>query len=210
MQNYIKNQYGRETILIPNGANLYEEDGDDCILAWGLNRGNYILSVSRIIKLKGLQYLIAAFKNLTTDKKLVITGVGEYLGELEKMAVGDERIVFTGNQSGRTLDQLYTNACLFVQSSEMEGLSISLLEAMAHKTPCLVSDIEANLGALGSTGFSFINKDPHDLQIKLQYLLDNPDKLAVKSQESFNRAKHNFSWPIITQKVLEVYQRLVN
>jgi len=210
MQNYIKEKYGRETNLIPNGVNLCEEKGNDSLLAWGLTGDNYILSVSRIIKLKGLQYLIAAFKNLKTDKKLVITGVGEYLKELKKMAESDKRIIFTGNQTGRILNQLYANAYLFVQSSEMEGLSTSLLEAMAHKTPCLVSDIEANLNALGDTGFSFISKNIDDLQNKLQYLLDNQGELEAKRQESFNRVRYNFSWPIITQKVLEVYHKLIN
>ncbi|MFA5155218.1 MAG: glycosyltransferase family 4 protein [Patescibacteria group bacterium] len=207
MQQYVREKYGRETILIPNGANLYDESGEDRIRAWGLSRGNYILSVSRIIKLKGLQYLIAAFKNIKTDKKLVIVGAGEYLSELEQLAAGDDRIIFTGNQHGRILDQLYANAHLFVQASEMEGLSISLLEAMAHKTACLASDISANTEALAGTGFTFNNRDRIDLEHKLEELLTDNPEIAAKAQAAYDRIKADFTWALVAKRILEVYQK---
>ena len=206
MQDYIQNKYQRRPILIPNGANLYNKEGDDKIRAWGLSPNNYILSVSRIIKLKGLQYLIPAFKQLKTDKKLVVTGSGEYLAELEKLAAGDDRIIFTGNQSGQVLDQLYANTYLFVQPSEMEGLSISLLEAMAHKKACLVSDICANLEAIRNTGFSFKSQDIDDLKIKLEELLTNDNLVASKAELAYERVAQEFTWPIVAKKVLEAYQ----
>jgi len=208
MREYVKTTYQREAVLVPNGANLYDEIGDDRIRAWGLSKDNYILSVSRIIKLKGLQYLIESFKNLQTDKKLVITGVGEYLAELEKLAAGYDRVIFTGNQNGRTLDQLYANAYFFVQPSEMEGLSLSLLEAMSHKTACLVSDIKANVEAVAAAGVTFISRDSQDLQNKLEYLLNNPDLVATKAQASYDRIKQQFTWSEVAQKILEVYQQV--
>lgn len=207
MQNYLKKEYGRESNLITNGANLYNEVGQDRLLAWGLEKNNYIISVARIIRLKGLQYLITAFKELETDKYLVIVGEGEYLSELKKMAAGDHRIIFTGNQIGRTLDQFYANAYLFVQSSETEGLSISLLEAMAHRTACLVSDIEANLEATNGTGFTFKNKDSRDLKIKLKELLDNSSLVENQAGLAYQRAARNFSWSEISRQILAIYKK---
>jgi len=207
MRQYVQNKYQCSATTISNGANLYDQEGEDKIMPWGLKKDNYILSVSRIIKLKGLQYLIAAFKNLKTDKKLVIVGDGEYLTELEKIAINDPQIIFTGNQTGRTLDQLYANAYLFVQASEMEGLSISLLEAMAHKTACLVSNIEANQEAIGLTGFSFNVSDTVDLQNKLENLLANPEAVKDKTVLAYERVKNNFSWTEVTRKILAVYQK---
>lgn len=206
-QKYVLDKHNRETVLIPNGTNLYDDTADDRILAWGINRKNYILSVSRIIKLKGLQYLIPAFLSIDTDKKLVITGDGDYLPELEKMAGGNPRIVFTGNQRGRILDQLYTNAYLFVQSSEMEGLSIALLEAMGHKTACLVSDIKANQEAIGEAGFTFESKNIESLKDRLQDLVGKPDLVEAKAQAAYVRAKDNFTWPDVARRILEVYQK---
>lgn len=204
---YVKIQYGIEAALIPNGAKLYNNESYDKITPWGLAKDEYIVSVSRIIKLKGLQYLIEAFRQVKTDKKLVIVGDGDYLSELKKMAVGDDRIVFTGNQGGRTLDQLYANAFLFVQSSEMEGLSIALLEAMAHQTACLVSDIPANQDAIGQAGFEFKSKDIDDLKTRLQNLMDNPDQVKVKAQLAYQRVRDHFSWDDISRRVLEIYKK---
>lgn len=207
MRDYIKTKYNRDAVVIPNGANLYENTASDKIAAWDLKPGEYILSVSRIIKLKGLQYLIAAYKNLETDKKLVITGDGEYLEELKKIVGNDQRVIFTGNQNNETLDQLYANAYLFVQSSEMEGLSIALLEAMAHRVPCLVSDISANLEVIKDYGYSFKVNNLSDLKNNLKNLLDNPEGLAIKANLAYERVKEFYSWPNIAEKVLEVYKK---
>ncbi|MHB8903745.1 MAG: glycosyltransferase family 4 protein [Patescibacteria group bacterium] len=207
MRDYIKTKYNRDAVVIPNGANLYENTASDKIAAWHLKPGKYILSVSRIIKLKGLQYLIAAYKNLETDKKLVITGDGEYLKELKKIVGDDQRVIFTGNQNNETLDQLYANAYLFVQSSEMEGLSIALLEAMAHRVPCLVSDISANLEVIKDYGYSFKVNNLSDLKNSLKNLLDNPEDLTIKADLAYRRVKEFYSWTSIAEKVLEVYKK---
>jgi len=210
MQKYVKEKYGRDSILIPNGANLYEKSARDRLLPFGLEPNGYIISVSRIIKLKGLQYLIAAFKNIKTNKKLLIVGDGEYKLELEQLAASDERILFIGNQGGRTLNQLYANAYLFVQSSEMEGLSSSLLEAMAHKTACLVSDIPANREALADAGFYFESKNIPDLASELEYLLIHPEEAKQKTEEAYDRVSTSFTWTKIAQRILTVYQSLVD
>lgn len=207
MRDYVKTKYNCDALIIPNGANLYEENGADKIAGWNLEKGGYILSVSRIIKLKGLQYLIAAYKNLETDKKLVITGDGEYLEELKKIAGDNKKIIFTGNQTGKTLDQLYANAYLFVQSSEMEGLSIALLEAMAHKTPCLVSDISANLEVIKDSGYVFKVNNLSDLKNNLVKLLNNPDGMSLKADLACERVKEFYSWSKVAKEVLEVYKK---
>lgn len=203
---YVQEKYGRLAKVVPNGANLYDSLGNEKIRPWGLEKGEYILSVCRVIRLKGLQYLISAFKQIDTDKKLVIVGEGEYLPELEKLAEGDRRIIFTGNQNGQTLDQLYANAYLFVQSSEMEGLSIALLEAMAHRQACLVSDIEANQEAVGQTGFVFSSKDEKDLKDKLEELLNKPSLVEEKAAAAYTRVKERYSWPEISRQILEAYK----
>lgn len=209
MQSYVQQKYHRSAQLIPNGANLYLKSGQERLLPWGLAHHDYFLSVARIIKLKGLQYLITAFQKLETTKKLVIVGDGEYLSELKKLAANDKRIIFTGNQVGRTLDQLYAQAYLFIQSSEMEGLSTSLLEAMAHHTACLVSNIPANLRALADTGLSFISKDVLDLQNKLEYTLRHPEELKTKAQKAYQRIEQKFNWSKISQEILKVYEKLL-
>ena len=207
---YVPNQYHKDSIYIPNGANISEKIPVQEIRRWGLENGNYIVSIGRLVRHKGVHYLIKAYKKLKTDKKLVIVGDGaytdDYVSDLHALAEGNDNIIFTGNQTGRVLAELYSNAYLFVQPSESEGLSISLLEAMAFKTPCLVSDIRANLEALGQAGFVFSDKNVEDLYAKMQAALDNPEAVAAKAAEGYERVKKEFNWQDIAVKVSQVYQ----
>ncbi len=210
LQEYVKKTYGREAIYIPNGAIVSSKVPASSIKRWGLDDGNYLVSVSRLVRHKGIHYLIEAYKQLKTDKKLVIVGDGsytdDYVRELHALAAGNDNIIFTGNQSGRDLFELYSNAYAFIQPSESEGLSIALLEAMSYGLPCLASDIAANKEALGEAGFTFKDKDISDLSARLSWLLANPQEAAQKGQEAALRIKQEFSWPDISRKVLAVYE----
>ncbi|HZJ41231.1 MAG TPA: glycosyltransferase family 4 protein [Candidatus Saccharimonadales bacterium] len=208
MHDYLLQKYNRESIVIPNGAYIENNKEAKFLVRFGLEPKKYLVSVSRIIKLKGIQYLISALKELPTyDIKLAIVGDGEYREELEKMAGNDPRIVFTGNQSGEILNQLYSQAKYFIQSSEMEGLSISLLEAMAHGLPCIVSDIPANQEATGETALYFRQKDKDDLRNKLIYAFEHEDKMAELGVKAKERAISLFNWEKISEATLKIYRK---
>jgi glycosyltransferase involved in cell wall biosynthesis len=208
MHDYFLQKYGRETTIIPNGAYIENSYDSNNLVGFGLKPKKYLVSVSRIIKLKGIQYLITALKELPTyDIKLAIVGDGEYREELEKLAGNDPRIVFTGNQSGEVLNQLYSKAKYFIQSSEMEGLSISLLEAMAHGLPCIVSDISANQEATGETALYFRQKDKDDLRNKLIYAFEHEDKMAELGVKAKERAISLFNWEKISEDTIKIYQK---
>lgn len=208
MHDYLLQMHQRESSIIPNGAYVTNNEGVNYLEAYGLEKNNYIISLSRIIRLKGIQYLIEAFKKLPEyNIKLAVIGDGEYRTELEKLAGDDKRIIFTGNLTGDTLDQFYSNAKLFVQSSEMEGLSISLLEAMAHGLPCLASDIIANREAARETALYFISKDVADLTKKLKYALDNQTEMAEMGTKGKERAENLFNWEKISGDTLKIYKK---
>jgi glycosyltransferase involved in cell wall biosynthesis len=206
---YVIREYRRTPIYIPNGADLRDKVEAQEIKKWGLSDGNYITYIGRLVRHKGVHYLINAYRQITTDKKLVIVGDGaytdDYVKELRQAATDNKNIVFTGNQSGRALAELYSNAYLFVQPSESEGLSIALLEAMGYKTACLASDIRANLEALGSAGLTFINTNTDDLRDKIKLTLSDPSLVAAKAAAGYERVKSYFNWSDITRRVLEVY-----
>lgn len=211
MHDYLLQRYGRESIVIPNGAFIKKSSSTERLTAFGLESQKYLVSVCRLIKLKGLQYLIEAFRKTNyPDLKLAIVGDGEYREELEKLAGNDARIVFTGNQEGEALDELYSNALMFVQSSEMEGLSISFLEAMAHGLPTIASDIIANKEAAQETALYFKSKDTSDLEEKLKQLLDNPEEMERLGEKAKNRAEINFNWDKISDQMLIAYQNILN
>ncbi|HTX87210.1 MAG TPA: glycosyltransferase family 4 protein [Candidatus Nanoarchaeia archaeon] len=210
LKEFAAKQYGRVPEYIPNGVvegkNIVARD----IKKFGLEKDGYILSVGRLVKHKGFEYLIRAFKNVKTDKKLVIAGgsafTDKYVCHLKELAAGDKRIVFTGAQTGSVLAELFSNAYLFVQPSESEGLSIALLEAMAYGKATLVSDIPANREAISYTGYTFRNMNVADLVGKLNGLLRNSEMVREMGEMQKKRALKEYDWEKILAKTQNVYR----
>ena len=129
--------YGRETHFIPNGVNRPEVREARLIKDhFGLEKDSYILFLGRLVPEKGIRYLVEAFKNVKTDKKLVIAGgssdTDSFMEELKELAKGDDQILFTGFVQGTMLDELYSNAYIYTLPSDLEGMPLSLLEAMSY------------------------------------------------------------------------------
>ena len=146
VQDYFKETYGRKTHFIPNGVNRPQIREAKLISEqFGLEKDSYILFLGRLVPEKGIRYLVEAFKNIKTDKKLVIAGgssdTDSFMEELKELAKGDDRILFTGFVQGAMLDELYSNAYIYTLPSDLEGMPLSLLEAMSYGNCCLVSDI---------------------------------------------------------------------
>ncbi|MEI8361262.1 MAG: glycosyltransferase family 4 protein [bacterium] len=210
LADYAKDEYGVEVAYIPNGVSLPKIKKAKLIHELGLSKGSYILAVSRLVRHKGLHHLIDAYNGLKTDKKLVIVGdsayTSDYVEELKEMAKGNKNIIFTGNKSGAILEELFSNAYLFVQPSEFEGLSIALLEAMSYERACLVSDIPENMEAVGLVGFSFRNKDAKDLMSKLDFLLKRPNLLYAQGLLGRDQVALKYDWSSIAKEVCGVYK----
>ena len=117
VHDYFRNQYGRETRFIPNGVNRPEIRKAELITdKFGLTKDSYILFLGRLVPEKGIRYLVEAFKNVKTEKKLVIAGgssdTDSFMKELKELAKDDKRIIFTGFVQGQMLEELYSNAYL--------------------------------------------------------------------------------------------------
>jgi glycosyltransferase involved in cell wall biosynthesis len=209
-------EFGGELEYIPNGVPEAEVLPANSITSkWGLVGNDYILAVSRLIRHKGLHYLIRAYSLLkNTDKKLVIVGdayfTDDYAKYLRDLAGDNKNIIFTGNQIGHTLAELYSNAYLFVQPSEAEGLSIALLEAMSYGKGVLVSDIAPNREAISELGLTFTSKSVIDLSQKLQYLINHPEVVAEMGDKLQYRAETEYNWEAIVKKTIEVYKSVLS
>lgn len=113
---YFKEKYGADTVRFANGVAKPERRAADVIREkFGLTEGSYVLALSRITPEKGLHYLIEAYRNVASEKKLVIAGGMEsqaYEKKLRDLAVGDPRVIFTGFVKGPEKAELYSNAYL--------------------------------------------------------------------------------------------------
>jgi glycosyltransferase involved in cell wall biosynthesis len=213
LQRYAFERYGESIEYVPNGVEFFSVAGSDRLAGWGLEVDGYIVAVSRLVRHKGLHYLIQAYKDLSTEKKLVIIGDGahtdQYVQELKELAKDDDRIIFTGNQTGEEMIQLFANAYLFVQPSESEGLSIALLEAMAFGRAVLISDIPENREAAGEYGLNFKNKSIINLRERLLELISNPLLVAENGRNNRERVRTHYNWNEITSEIEQLYQQVL-
>lgn len=209
---YFKETYGRDVQYIPNGITRPHIREDKNISSrFGINRNNYILFLARIVPEKGLHYLIEAYKELDTDKKLVIAGGSShtdmYLSQIKNMAAEDNRIIMTGFVSGEILEELYSNAYIYVLPSDIEGMPISLLEAMSYGNCCLVSDIDENIEVIKDKGVSFEKSNIADLRQKLQYLIEAPVIVDMYRNNAADYVCNEYNWEHITKETLDLYKK---
>ncbi|HLC95401.1 MAG TPA: glycosyltransferase family 4 protein [Patescibacteria group bacterium] len=219
LERYAEKKYNKRFLMIPNGADVAFEPDTSLLTQWDLRPKRYILSVSRLIKHKGIHYLIKAFNELEdTNKvpnnfKLVIVGgpanTEEYVQFLALLARGRRNIIFVGEQTGIALETLFSHAYIFVQPSEDEGLSLALLEAMGHGVMPVVSNIPANREAIAQTGVWFQSKNIDSLKKELAYFINRPEEVNIFGKMAEERVRNEYSWDAIARRTLEAYEDAV-
>lgn len=218
LQSYCDNRYGRDTRYVPNGVEEPGRSGTDVLAKFGLKKDGYVIMVSRLVRHKGVHYLIEAFAKLqksskTKGKKLVIVGdsafTDDYVKELRAMAAGNTDILFTGYLKGKALDQVFAGAYAVVHPSESEGLPIAVLEAMSYGKTVVASDIPENMEVTREHGINFKNKSVLDLARKLRFAMENPAIVRSKGEAARGFVLTNYLWDDVAKQVAGLYRELV-
>lgn len=212
VQKYFLETYGRKTIFIPNAVTAPKLKPCDTIdKKFGLEKDKYILYLGRIVPEKGVHYLINAYKKIHTDIKLVIAGgashTDEYMAELKALAENDDRIIFTDFVQGIVLEELYSNAYIYCLPSDLEGMPLSLLEAMSYSNCCLTSDIAECTEVCENYGLSFEKGDEKDLELKLKMLLQNPTLVESYKLNASSFICSKYNWDDIVERTLQLYDK---
>lgn len=212
VQKYFMDIYGRETKFIPNGVNRPEHKEAQLITEkYGLLGSDFILFLARLVPEKGITYLIDAFKQVRTDKKLVIAGgasdTNAFMQQLKERAKGDERIMFTGFVQGQILEELYSNAYIYTLPSDLEGMPLSLLEAMSYGNCCVVSDIAECTEVVEDKAVVFKKSDTTDFRDKLQKLCDDADKVQKYKDEAADFICGKYNWDKVVEKTVILYTK---
>jgi glycosyltransferase involved in cell wall biosynthesis len=209
----IKSKFGRGAAVIPNGVEIPSlTDADKALIKFGLHEKRYILTVGRFVPEKGFDYLIDAFnKGAFENWKLVIIGDADhedkYSRDLKIKVNRNSDVILTGFLSGRSLQELYSNAGLFVLPSYYEGLPIVLLEAMSYGLSCIASDIPANKNVPLDNDRFFKVGDAKSLKEKMKNIINKKwDEDDRKRQISMIAEKYN--WGEIAKETLKVYKRV--
>lgn len=210
VRRYFKETYNRETVFIPNGVNpAKKKEANEITAKFNLSKDDYILFLGRLVPEKGLERLIEAYKNVKTDKKLVIAGgssdTAEFESKLKAASAENPNIVFTGFVQGRLLEELFSNAYFYVLPSDVEGMPLSLLEAMSYGNCCLTSDIPECASVIGEYGCIFDRSKTDDLKEKMQNLCDNPKTVSAFKQNSAAYICGRYNWNDVVLRTLELY-----
>lgn len=216
LKRYYENKYKTEVFFIPIGFSEPKfMPVNEINRKFGLEQGKFIFFLNRLVPEKGAHYLIEAFKGLKTDLKLVIGGSSfqgdAYAESLKKAAQGDKRIIFTGYLTREDVHELYSNAYLFCLPSELEGMPAVVLEALSHKCPVLISDIEEHVDVIKFEelyGFLHKDKDVADLAKQLGYLIEHPEVVAPMRQKGFDFVTREYSWDKAVKMTYDVYKHV--
>jgi glycosyltransferase involved in cell wall biosynthesis len=211
LQQHYREHHGAETLYVPNGGLLRERRNPRKLPDWGLESKNYILFLGRFSPEKGCHLLIEAYERLNTDVKLVLAGASSYCDEYSNKlrAHASEKIKILDWVAGETLDELLTNAMIFVLPSDMEGLSLALLDAMGASLCLLTSDVPENREAVEGAGFTFRRGDSQDLAVQLQFLIANPAFRNAAGRVAKARVGERYSWQKIALDIQRAYRKML-
>lgn len=211
IKRFLDQRYGANVIYIPNGVEVRTGRAPDRIRQYGVGSRDYILFLARLVPDKRCHVLIEAFKKLKNrgDVRLIVAGPTwhseDYVASLRRLAGTDPGIVFTGEVDEDVLEELYTNCYAYVLPSEVEGMSLALLDAMAFGACVVASNIAPNADVVGDSGTLFASGSSDDLAQKLDELLGNPERAQSFRDAARKRMTSEFDWDRIAHQWEEVY-----
>jgi rhamnosyl/mannosyltransferase len=176
--------------------------------------GPIVLFVGRLVYYKGLEHLLAAME--TIDATLVIAGDGPRRTRFHRIVERrdiDDSVVFLGHVDEPTLDRCYERADVFVlpSTAPSEAFGLVQLEAMAHSTPVVNTDLPTGVPWVskdGETGVTVPPAEPDALAGAITDLLSNPDLRTEYGANARRRAVERFSHERRLADVTAVYRRL--
>ncbi len=203
LKQYYWQNYERPTIYVPNGTQIVPRHNPQRLHAWGLTPGNYVLYLGRFSPEKNCHLLIEAFEHIRTPMKLVLAGGSSHSDSYVESLLRhrSERIRFLPWVAGGELEELLSNAALFVLPSDIEGLSLALLDAMAAGVCVLTSDIPENNEVASGAGFTFGRGSRADLGFMLDLLLRCPELRREAAAKGRQRMEKNYLWPGIARSI---------
>jgi glycosyltransferase involved in cell wall biosynthesis len=202
--------YDAETLYVPNGTKIRQRRKASQLVKWGIEAGSYILYLGRFSPEKNCHLLIDAYKKIETPVKLVMAGGSSYSDayakELRNHA--SDKIRLLNWVSGKDLEELLVNAMLFVLPSDLEGLSLALLDAMGAGVCVLASDTPENREVIEGAGFTFEHGSGNDLERMLRLLISDAQVRRAAAARAQARVRERYLWPQIARQIDSAYQSL--
>ncbi len=216
VEKYFLDSYGRKTNYIPNGIETATPVPAEIITEkFSLEKDGFLLYLGRIVPEKGIHYLLEAYSKCKASLPLVIAGGAshsrEYFDSLKAQAAeiekqhGGKKIIFTDFVQGKELEELYSNAYIYILPSDLEGMPISLLEAMSYSNCCLTSNIPECTEVCGDRAVYFEKGNPESLSEKLDMLCGKPELVFELKAGAAKYITEKFDWNSVAKSTLELY-----
>ena len=209
--------------IIPNGVNtdafsrFMDQDLSAFRGLYALRDEAIVFNVGRVVAEKGVGVLIEAVPRVLADcpqAKFVVAGSGHYAEELRRRAwalgVGD-KVLFTGFIPNDDRDRLYAVADCAVFPSLYEPFGIVALEAMAARTPVVVSEVGglAEVVRHAETGITVYPNNPESLAWGISHTLLHPEWARVRAEKAYRMVLDEYNWGVIAQRTVGVYERVL-
>lgn len=212
LQEHYEQQFGVKASYVPNGTPQFGAVDPALVARFGLRPGRYAVAVGRLVPEKRADLLIKAFREVPGDFQLAIVGgssfSNDYEQHLRELASADDRVRLTGYAYGETLSALYQEAAVFVQPSALEGLPLTLLEAVSHGVPVIASDISPHHEVLrqGSPRHRYVAVDDlPQLARVLRSMLEVPPVVDAAARELREAVLAHYSWDAAVDQLEALY-----
>lgn len=216
---YFKKYYHRNPTTIPTAINLPDSTSEisiEYLRRYGIIPKKYFLFLARLVKDKNPDSLIQAFSSIhNADFQLVIAGDNpadtNYTNYIKSLAKDNPKIIFTGAVYGKDKESLLKYAYTFCIPSTIEGLSISLLEAMSYKIPIMASDIEANKEVLDpDCAIWHIPEDLKTIKEAFVNCINSVGKFSNMTEQNYNKIKNRYTWEHVTRSYIKYINNIIN
>ena len=204
IHDYYRAKYGSESVVIGYGSEMPQQDYS--LNGFNLERGQYVLYVSRLEPENNPDLVLRAWREVRSDWPLVVVGDNPYdRGYLERLrSLGDERVRFTGAIYGDGYWALQKHAGVFVFACEIGGVHPALIEAMAAENAILYLATPENAETAGEAAIAY-GKSEADLAAKLQTVLDSAEVREQFAARAGQRARELYRWEAIAEKYEKVF-----
>ncbi len=212
LKRYYEARYGVKAHCILNGVERGTKRAPGFIRSFGLEGRDYALFVGRLVPEKRIEDLITPFLDGSFRSKLVIVGdsagTEDYVDGLKALASGAPNVLFLGYRYGEVLEELYSNARCFLTASELEGLPLTLLEALSFGLVCVCSDIPPHREVVSKTGGRLF---PVGDRAALARSIQEMERMTAQELLSFEShvvetVEKHFSWDEAARRLERLYR----
>lgn len=214
IQDYYTSEYNSPTTFIPYGAYLSESRQPDLLEKLNIKPNEYFLQITRFEPENNPLLTIQAFKQIKTNKKLVIVGgvpyESDYSRRIASEAAGHPDIILPGSIYDKDLlNEIWCNCFAYIHGNEVGGTNPALLQTMASSCFTIAIDVSFSRDVLDKSGI-FYHGTVLDLADKMKWSLSNSKLLDYYKTAAQDRIKERYSWDSVTDDYEQMFYEMIS